>query len=111
LKPENSKKNELKYTNLKTINGVKKINGMIALNVKIFEVEKKINVFVIDEENFDYEFLIGLDCIKNFHLTQDKNLRISQKIPNKKQKIISQKTENSSLKKKKFSKEKEIKIQ
>jgi len=35
---------------------------------------------VIDKENFDYDFLIGLDCIKKFGLAQDENLKITQKI-------------------------------
>ena len=52
---------------------------MVKLVVKIFNIEKEINVFVIDEENFDYDFLVGLDCIKKFQLIQDENLNISQK--------------------------------
>jgi len=56
---------------------------MVTLKAKIFNIEKKINVFVIDEKNFEYDFLIGLDCIKEFQLNQDENLRISQKIQNK----------------------------
>jgi hypothetical protein len=53
-----------KNANLKTINGVKKTIGMVTLKIKIFDIEKSINVFVIDGKNFDYDFLIGLDCIK-----------------------------------------------
>lgn len=68
-------------TNLKTINGVKKAAGRITLDVKIFDIKKKISVFVIYEKDFNYNFLIGLDCIKNFHLIQDENLEIKQKIP------------------------------
>lgn len=60
-----------KNTNLKTINGVKQAIGLIKLRAKILNVEKEIKVFVIDSKNFDYDFLIGLDCIKNFNLTQD----------------------------------------
>lgn len=37
-------------------------------------------VFVIDKENFSYDFLIGLDCIKAFHLTQNEGLNITQKL-------------------------------
>lgn len=51
-------------------------------------MEKEINVFVIDKENFDYDFLIGLDCIRDFYLIQEENLKISQKAPQK-NKIIS----------------------
>lgn len=37
-------------------------------------------VFVIDKENFCYDFLIGLDCIKAFHLTQNEGLNITQNL-------------------------------
>lgn len=40
------------------------------------------NIFVIDEHNFDYNFLIGLDCIKSFQLIQNENLEITQKNEN-----------------------------
>lgn len=37
---------------------------------------------MIDDENFDYDFLIGLDCIEQFHLTQNEKLQIKQIIDN-----------------------------
>lgn len=83
LKIGDKRDNILNKTNLKTINGVKKATGKIILNVKIFDLERKMSVFVIDGENFDYDFLIGLDCIKNFYLTQNENLEIKQKCPTK----------------------------
>lgn len=64
LKIKNNETSHSKNTNLKTINGVKKANGIIELDVAIFNLEKKMNVFVIDKENFDYDFLLGLDFIK-----------------------------------------------
>lgn len=79
LKDERIKDSE--NTNLKTINGVRKINGMVTLKVKILNIEKTINVFVIDKENFDYDFLIGLDCITKFGLAQNEKLKITQKVP------------------------------
>ncbi|KAL7290500.1 hypothetical protein TKK_0015274 [Trichogramma kaykai] len=51
---------------------------MVKLKVKIFNLEKVINVFVVDDKDFPYEFLIGLDCIYKFKLRQDENGRISQ---------------------------------
>lgn len=53
---------------------------------------KKMNVFVIDKENFDYDFLVGLDCIKEFHLVQNENLEINQKIPIQRSKLVSKET-------------------
>lgn len=65
--------------NLSTINGVKKTEGMITIKIKIFNIEKVMNVLMIDKENFQYDFLIGLDTIKEFQLIQDENLEIRQK--------------------------------
>lgn len=65
-------------TNLLTINGVKKTKGMINIKIKIFDIEKKMDVYIVDEENFKNEFLIGLDIIKQFKLTQNEDLKISQ---------------------------------
>jgi len=93
LKMDNKKFNNSKNTNLKTINGVKKANGLVKLTAKILNIEKDINVFVIDKQSFDYDFLVELDCIKNVCLTQDENLEIRQVIPTEKnnysKKIIS----------------------
>lgn len=52
---------------------------MTTLKIKIFELEKDVDVYIIDEENIKYEFLIGLDLIKEFGLIQNENLKITQK--------------------------------
>lgn len=80
LKINNKELSHFNNTNLKTINGVKKSSGILTLDITIFNVNKKMDVFVIDKENFDYDFLIGLDCIKEFSLIQNENLEISQKV-------------------------------
>lgn len=107
LNINNKKQDTPNRTNIKTINGVKKTNGRIKLNVKIFNIEKEMNAFVIDKENFDFDFLVGLDYIKEFQLIQDENLRISQKAQQKhntfnkkksnriKNDLITQKIENT----------------
>lgn len=41
-------------------------------------MERIIDVFVVDNENFKYDFLIGLDCIKDFKLLQNEELKIIQ---------------------------------
>ncbi|GBP61699.1 hypothetical protein EVAR_89078_1 [Eumeta japonica] len=55
------------------------------------------NVFVIDKENFDYDFLVGLDCIKEFYLVQNENLEISQKIPIQRSEIVSKETNKTDI--------------
>lgn len=67
---------------LKTINGVKKSVGIVTLKIKIFDIEELMNIFVIDENNFDYDFLVGLDIIQKFNLTQNENLDITQNVSN-----------------------------
>lgn len=78
LKIKQEDMNDIQRVNLKTINGVKKTKGMVTLKIKIYNIEKIMNVFVVDNENFNYDFLIGLDCIKNFKLLQNENLEIIQ---------------------------------
>lgn len=80
--------NNIKNANLRTINGVKKTNGLTNIKIKIYEIEEKVDVYIIDEENFKYDFLIGLDIIKKFKLIQNEHLKITQnKNLNQKNKI------------------------
>lgn len=76
LKPKND---NMQKTSLRTINGVYKTNGMIQMKAKILNIEEYINVFIINNENFKYDFLMGLDCIKKFKLIQNEKLEIEQK--------------------------------
>ena len=39
---------------------------------------RKKNLIVINSEYFNHDILIGLDCIKEFNLCQDENLKITQ---------------------------------
>lgn len=68
----------IQMVNLKTINGEKKTKGMVTLKIKIYNMERIMDVFVVDNENFKYDFLIGLDCIKDFKLLQNEELKIIQ---------------------------------
>jgi len=79
IKFKNEKTKDVKSANLTTINGVKKTNGMVTIKIKIFEIEKQVNIFVIDSENFKYDFLLGLNMIKKFKLIQNENLEITKK--------------------------------
>lgn len=76
--------NVYKNANLITINGVKNTKGFTIIKIKIFNIEKQIGVYVVEGENFKYDFLIGLDIIKEFKLIQDENLEITQKPQEKK---------------------------
>lgn len=60
------------------VSGYGKIIGIVKINVKIFQKDKDVLIFVIDSKDFDHEFLIGLDLISKFKLCQDEHLRISQ---------------------------------
>lgn len=73
-----SEKNKIQKSNLKTINGVYQTNGLIKIKAKILNMEDYINVFIINNENFKYDFLIALDCIKKFKLKQNENLEVEQ---------------------------------
>lgn len=52
---------------------------MTTIKIKIFDIEKNADVYIIDGEEFKYDFLIGLDIIKQFKLVQDEHLNITQK--------------------------------
>lgn len=63
---------------LKTANGVKRTQGLITIKIKIFNIEKETDVHIVETEDFE-NFIIGLDMIKKFKLTQNENLEILQK--------------------------------
>lgn len=71
--------NNIQKTSLSTINGVYKTDGLIKIKAKIMNIENDINVFIINNENFKHDFLVGLDCIKKFNLIQNEKLEVEQK--------------------------------
>lgn len=81
-----------------TVSSRKDFSGRLFARMKIHKIEKTVEVFVVDDENFEYDILLGLDTIKNFCLKQDYDLKIYQKInlENKKDEIkyINTKAEN-----------------
>lgn len=79
LRLKKEEKNEYSNTNLITINGVKRSKGLTTIKIRIFDIEKKIDVYIVDGKDFKYDFLIGLDIIKEFNLIQNENLEIQQK--------------------------------
>ena len=73
----------------KTVSGRKDFAGRLSAKIRIHKIEKTMEVFAVDDENFEYDILLGLDTIKNFCLKQDYDLNIYQKInlENKEDKI------------------------
>lgn len=61
------------------VSGYGKICGIAKVKVKIFKKSKTVWIFVLDTDDFNHEFLIGLDLIKEFGLCQDENLNIFQR--------------------------------
>lgn len=78
IRLKGEEKNIRNNIKLLTINGVQKTKGLTTIKIKIFKIEKKIDVYIVDGKNFRYDFLIGLDTIKEFSLIQNKNLKIEQ---------------------------------
>lgn len=63
----------------KTVSGRKDFSGRLSAKMRIHKIEKTVEVFVVEDENFGYDILLGLDTIKNFSLKQDYDLKIYQK--------------------------------
>lgn len=87
-------KNDVNEISLRTISGVKKTSGLVTIRIKVFEIEEEMDVYIVENEDFD-DFMIGLDMIKKFRLTQNENLQIEQK-----QKLDIPTANNNSYKKK-----------
>ena len=77
----NTKNDDKQNATLKTINGVNKTDGMITIIAKIFDIEEEIDIFIVNNESFNNDLIIGLDLIEKFKLIQDEKLRVTQKIP------------------------------
>lgn len=61
---------------LKSVNGVNHTNGLIRIRIKILNIEKEVEVYVVEREDFE-DFIIGLDLIPIFKLRLNENLEIS----------------------------------
>lgn len=64
---------------LRTISGKSFSQGRAFLKVKIGKISNFIEFYVVKNENFKYQMLIGLDAIMKFKLLQDENLDVLQK--------------------------------
>lgn len=82
---------------LKSINGRGKTNGLITLKAKILNEEKNINAFILENDEFDHNLILGLDTINNFGLTHNEELKIIKLKEKKKKNKI-----NKTIKKEKI---------
>lgn len=64
------------YNTIKTISGGGKTKGLITLDAELLHKKIKINAFIFENENFEYDLILGLDSIYKFGLTHDENLNI-----------------------------------
>ena len=62
----------------KTMGGVRLLTGAIKVKLKIMDIQRTVWLYVIKDDNFDYDLLLGLDCIQIFHLNMDYKLNITQ---------------------------------
>lgn len=68
-------------SNYNTTSGSGKTIGITLLDVTILNITKRVVLYVIDPQTFNFDFILGLDYIPAFRLNLDYNLRISQSIP------------------------------
>lgn len=68
---------------LKTISGSNFTSARALIKLRIKNITDYITTYVVKNDNFSYDLLLGLDAIKKFKLIQDENLRIFQRIDNK----------------------------
>jgi len=66
--------------NFNTVNGQGKTLGITYLPLKIFNITKKVILYVLDSKSCSYDFIIGLDLIPVFRLALDHELKLSQGI-------------------------------
>ena len=60
------------YTVCKTMGGVRLLTGVIKIGMKIKNIKRRILwFFVIDDETFEYDVLLGIDSIQIFRLNQE----------------------------------------
>jgi hypothetical protein len=81
----------------RTMTGEGKIMGTIYVNLKIFNTEKKIRMFVV-ENSSRHDVIIGLDSIVAFQLRQDEYCRITQAKEKMEGKILENKSVNGNNK-------------
>lgn len=77
----------------KTISGKDLTNSRTRLKMRINKIEIEIDIYIVRNNNFTYDLILGLDVIRKLKLKQDENLRGTQKVSDKEEEIISNKKE------------------
>jgi hypothetical protein len=77
----------------KTVSDKNITSSRAKLRMKINKIEKEIDVYIIRNDNFTYDLILGLDAIRKFKLRQDENLRVGQKVGDKEEIIFNKKEE------------------
>lgn len=65
-------------TFFKTVSGHDSCIGRANIRLKIGQIEKIIEMFIVKADNFKYDILLGLDAIRKFRLKIDENLQVKQ---------------------------------
>jgi hypothetical protein len=86
----------------KTIIGKGFANSRAKLRIKINKIEEEIDVYIISNDNYTDDLILGLDAIRKFKLKQDENLRVSQKVGDKEEIIFDKEEERSNDKRRKL---------
>lgn len=67
-----------------SLSGISSSNNRAVLSLSIGKFTHKLNLYVIKEDQFKYDVLLGLDAIRLFNLIQDENLDILQRVDDQK---------------------------
>lgn len=77
-----------------TLSGKNFTEGRAKFKLRIDEIEDTFEAYVVKNNEFSYDCLLGLDAIKKFRLTQDENLKIKQMNQKEEKREESEKKEN-----------------
>lgn len=64
---------------IRTISGKSFSGGTIEMPVRIGELQEEMKFYIVEDNNFKYQVLLGLDAIEKFRLIQDETLKVLQK--------------------------------
>lgn len=62
---------------LNSPNGAETIKWFITIKVKIFDIEKETDLYIVEKDDFE-DFMILIDILKSFKLIQNEKLGNSQ---------------------------------